>query len=218
VFDYNEEVAKVAHLRDEPTIGTGSRPAVVVVDFQIAFTEHARCDEHTVSSMEATAVLLDKARASGVPVVYLAVAYDDLTDVPLSWRREDGIFASCRRGAETAAINPIVAMQPGDILVEKTHASGFFNTSLHEVLTDLGIDTVLLTGTSTSGCVRSTAVDAAARSYRVVVVEECCDDWRPVSNAAALYDLADRYADVVHLDEMLAYLDSVTVVETPAGV
>jgi maleamate amidohydrolase len=211
VFDYNEEVAKVEGLRDTPKVGAGTNPAVVVVDFQIAFTEHALCTEHTVESMKATALLADKARSLGIPVVYLAVTYDTLEDVPLTWRKPDGIFSSCQRGKPTVMINPIVAMGTDDLLVEKTHASGFFSTDLHEQLQARGIDTLLMAGTSTSGCVRATAVDAAARSYRVQIIEECCDDWRPVSDAAALYDLADRYADVVHLDAMLTYLDTVPV-------
>jgi maleamate amidohydrolase len=207
MLDYNEEVAKVEHQRDNPTIGLGEKPAVVVVDFQLAFTTHGRSD--TESALAATAKLLEKARAVGVPAIYLAVAYDTMDDVPLAWRREGGIFARCQRGLATGAINPVVAMEPADLLVEKRHASGFYDTGLDEKLKVLGVDTLLMCGTSTSGCVRCTAVDGAARSYRVMIVDECCDDWRPVSTAAALYDLADRYADVVHLEQMLEYLDRV---------
>jgi maleamate amidohydrolase len=207
MLDYNEEVAKVEHLRDIAKIGLGAKPAVVVVDFQLAFTQHGRSD--TDARLRATAQLLEKARAAGVPVVYLAVAYDTMEDVPLAWRREGGIFSRCQRGLATGAMNPIVAMQPSDLLVEKRHASGFYDTDLDEKLQTLGVDTLLTCGTSTSGCVRSTAVDGAARSYRVMIVDECCDDWRPVSTAAALYDLADRYADVVYLEQMLDYLDKV---------
>ena len=215
MLDYNEEVAKVEHLRDNPKIGLGSKPAVVVVDFQLAFTTHGRSD--TESALRATAKLLEAARAAGVPVIYLAVAYDTMDDVPLAWRREGGIFGRCQRGLPTGAINPVVAMEPTDILVEKRHASGFYDTDLDEKLTALGVDTLLMCGTSTSGCVRCTAVDGAARSYRVMIVDECCDDWRPVSTAAALYDLGDRYADVVHLEPMLGYLDRVAAPAT-AGV
>lgn len=211
MLDYNEEVAMVEHLRDRPKIGLGAKPAVVVVDFQLAFTTHGRSD--TESTLRATAKLLEKARAVGVPVVYLAVAYDTLDEVPLAWRREDGIFSRCQRGLASAAINPVVAMEPADLRVDKRHASGFYDTDLDEKLKALGVDTLLLCGTSTSGCVRSTAVDGAARSYRVMIVDECCDDWRPLSTAAALYDLADRYADVVLLEQMLSYLEMVEHVE-----
>jgi maleamate amidohydrolase len=207
MLDYNEEVAKVEQLRDNPKIGLGEKPAVVVVDFQLAFTTHGQSD--TESTLRATAKLLEKARAVGVPVVYLTVAYDTMDDVPLAWRREGEIFSRCQRGLATGAINPIVAMEPADLLVEKRHASGFYDTDLDEKLKVLGVDTLLMCGTSTSGCVRSTAVDGAARSYRVMIVDECCDDWRPLSTAAALYDLADRYADVVHLEPVLEYLDKV---------
>ena len=207
MLDYNEEVAMVEHLRDNPKIGLGEKPAVVVVDFQLAFTTHGQSD--TESTLRATAKLLEKARAVGVPVVYLAVAYNTMDEVPLAWRREDGIFSRCQRGLATAVINPVVAMEPTDLLVDKRHASGFYDTDLDEKLKALRVDTLLMCGTSTSGCVRSTAVDGAARSYRVMIVEECCDDWRPLSSAAALYDLADRYADVVLLEQMLTYLDKV---------
>lgn len=217
MYDYNDEVAKVEHLRDNPKVGLGDKPAVVVVDFQLAFTTHGRSD--TDSKLHATAQLLQKARSVGVPVIYACVTYDTLEDVPLTWRRENGIFSRCQRDLPSWQLNPIVAKQDGDVVVEKRHASGFYDTNLDATLTELGVDTLLVAGTSTSGCVRSTVVDGAARSYRVMVVDECCDDWRPVSTAAALYDLADRYADVVHLESILAYLDKVgTPAAVPVGV
>jgi maleamate amidohydrolase len=215
MYDYNEEVAKVEHLRDNQKVGLGDKPAVLVVDFQLAFTTHGRSD--TDSKLHATAQLLEKARAVGVPVIYACVTYDTIEDVPLTWRRENGIFSRCQRDLPSWQLNPIVAKEEGDIVVEKRHASGFYDTVLHDKLRELGVDTLLVTGTSTSGCVRATVVDGAARSYRVMVVDEGCDDWRPVSTAAALYDLAERYADVVHLDQMLEYLDRVAAPAT-AGV
>ena len=180
----------------------------MIVDFQLAFTEPIK-HEGTTSALKATAALVEKARAAGVPVIYLGIWYDSLEDVPLSWRRENGIYARCKRGLPSTEMNPIVATADGDIIVEKRHASGFYDTILDERLKELGVDTLLMCGTSTSGCVRGTAVDGAARSYRVMIVDECCDDWRPVSTAAALYDLGERYADVVHLDQMLDYLDKI---------
>jgi maleamate amidohydrolase len=207
MYDYNEEVAKVDHLRDNPKVGLGDKPAVVVVDFQLAFTTHGRSD--TDGKLHATAQMLEKARAAGVPIFYACVTYDTLADVPLTWRREDGIYSRCQRDLPSWQLNPIVAKEDGDVIIEKRHASAFYDTTLDAQLQELGIDTLLVAGTSTSGCVRSTVVDGAARSYRVMVVDECCDDWRPVSDAAALYDLADRYSDVVHLDSILEYLDKV---------
>jgi maleamate amidohydrolase len=215
-MDYNEEVAKVEHLRDTPKIEPGEKPAVVVVDFQLAFTEPIK-HEGTTEALKATATLLEKARAVGVPVIYVGIWYDSLEDVPLFWRREDGIYARCKRGLPSTEMNPLVPVREGDIVVEKRHASGFYDTVLDAKLKELGVDTLLIAGTSTSGCVRCTAVDGAARSYRVMLVDECCDDWRPVSTAAVLYDFADRYGAVVHLDAMLDYLDTVAAPVT-AGV
>jgi maleamate amidohydrolase len=209
--DLNQEMEDViAARRNRTPRGGGSTPAVVVVDFQRAFTESPRCDEHTIDALTCSAELLASAREAGVPVIYLTVIYDNLGDIPLSWRpsvRGDGI-SKCLRGWELTAIHPLVPPQLGDIIVEKHHASGFFGTDLDERLTHLGVDTLLLVGTSTSGCVRATAIDGAARSYRVQVIEECVDDFRLISGEAALDDIAERYGDVIPLKGALEYLDS----------
>ena len=91
----------------------------------------------------------------------------------------------------------------GDIIVEKTVASGFYRTRLDDVVAELGIDEVIMAGTSTSGCVRATVVDAAYRNLRVSVVEECVDDFRTLSGEVSLWDMQDRFGDVVTLASVL---------------
>jgi maleamate amidohydrolase len=210
-IDYNAEIEKsIEYRRNKPLRGAGTKPAVVVVDFQRAFVEGPRHGQETLDALTATAELLSVARESGVPVIYLTVIYDHLTDIPLAWRPEvagEGI-SKCLRGGEMTAIHPIVASQLGDIIVEKYHASGFYGTNLDEILKHLGIDTLIVAGTSTSGCVRSTVIDGAARSYRVQVVEECCDDFRTISTEAALHDLAERYGDVISLKTAIDYFQT----------
>jgi maleamate amidohydrolase len=209
--DLNQEMEDViAARRDLTPRGAGTRPAVVVVDFQRAFTETPRCGQPTIDALTASAELLAAARDADVSVIYLTVIYDDLSDIPLSWRPDikgDGI-SKCLRGWELTAIHPLVAPQLGDIILEKHHASGFFGTDLDGRLTRLGVDTLLVVGTSTSGCVRATAIDGAARSYRVQVIEECVDDFRLISGEAALDDIAERYGDVISLKGALDYLAS----------
>jgi maleamate amidohydrolase len=210
-IDYSAEIEKsIDFRRNKPLRGAGATPAVVVVDFQRAFVEGPRHGQETLDALNATAELLAVARESGVQVIYLTVIYDDLTDIPLCWRPEhvgEGI-SKCLRGDEMTAIHPIVASQLGDIVIEKYAASGFFGTDLDARLQHLGIDTLILAGTSTSGCVRATAVDGAARSYRVQLVEECCDDFRTISTEAALHDLAERYGDVISLKAAIEYFQN----------
>jgi maleamate amidohydrolase len=209
--DFNAEMERTIEFRkSKPLRGAGTNPAVVVVDFQRAFVEGPAFGEPTTNALNATAELLAAARDAKVQVIYLTVIYDYLTDIPLSWRPEyiGETTTKLMRGGEMTEIHPIVASQVGDIVIEKYHASGFYNTDLDEKLRHLGIDTLILAGTSTSGCVRATAVDAAARSYRFQVVEECVDDFRAISSESALHDLAERYGDVISLKDAIGYFES----------
>ncbi len=165
MIDFNAEMEQAIEFRRAKEVrGAGVKPAVVVVDFQRAFTETPRCGEETLDALNATAELLAVARRSEVPVVYLTVIYDHLEDIPLAWRPEvvGRGSSKCLRGGEMTAVHPIVATELGDLIVEKYHASGFYATDLDARLKHLGIDTLIVVGTSTSGCVRATAIDGAA--------------------------------------------------------
>ncbi|GMA30891.1 N-carbamoylsarcosine amidase [Litorihabitans aurantiacus] len=203
-IDWNAEMARVRTARAVRTrVGPGRNPAVVVVDFQVAFTRHAEIGPGTARSLASTAQLLDAARAVGIPVIHLVMVLDDLGDRMLAQRVRSSLTEGCLRGDPRTAIDPAVGAQPGDHVVEKTVASGFFRTRLEGLLAELEVDEIVLAGTSTSGCVRATAVDAAYRSLRVSLVEECCDDFRPLSEQASLWDVQDRFGDVVTLTETL---------------
>ncbi len=202
--DWNDEVERIRDLREKRTkIGPGERPAVVVVDFQRAFTEHEHIGPATAVALARTRTLLEAARLAGVPVIYLVVVLDDLDDRMLAQRVRSSLTERCRRGDPWAEISSVVAPGPQDHVVEKTVASGFYRTNLETLLTELGVDELVMAGTSTSGCVRATVVDAAYRSYRVSVVEECCDDFRVLSGEVSLWDMQDRFADVVPLEATL---------------
>lgn len=203
--DWNTEVERVRRLRAERTrVGHGEHPAVVVVDFQRAFTEHEHIGPETAVTLGHARTLLDAARAAGVPVIYLVMILDDLDDRMLAQRVRSSLTERCGRGDPWTEISPAVPAAPTDHIVEKTVASGFYRTRLDALLTELGTDEVVVIGTSTSGCVRATVVDAAYRSLRVSVVEECCDDFRVLSREASLWDMQDRFGDVVSLEHMLA--------------
>ncbi|MEG3614309.1 isochorismatase family protein [Isoptericola haloaureus] len=202
--DWNAEVETIRRRRAERTkVGPGERPAVVVVDFQRAFTEHENIGPGTAVALEHTQRLLTAARAADVPVIYLVMVLDDLDDRMLAQRVRSSLTERCLRGDPWTEISPVVPPAPQDHVVEKTVASGFWRTRLDDLLAELGVDELVMTGTSTSGCVRATVVDAAYRSLRVSVVEECCDDFRVLSGETSLWDMQDRFGDVVSLDETL---------------
>jgi nicotinamidase-related amidase len=98
--------------------------------------------------------------------------------------------------------------QPGDVVITKQRASAFYGTPLMAHLTQLGIKTVIVCGESTSGCVRASAVDAYSNGFHVVLVEECCFDRSLLSHKVNLFDLHHKYADVLHVDDVLAHLGS----------
>ena len=191
--------------RSKPRHGPGERLAVLVVDMQRAFLPEG--DSVAEAALSANAALLDHARARSVPVVFMKIVLQRLSDL------NPALLARYGDRLVRPYDDPMVQLHPGlrrretDLTIEKGQASAFVGTRLDQELRARGIDTILLTGTSTSGCVRATAVDAASLSYRVLVVEEGVYEPRPLSGDLALWDLADRYADVVSLEEALAIID-----------
>jgi maleamate amidohydrolase len=187
-------------------IGYGQRPAVLVVDFQVAFTDprfalgglpmiHAATDR--------TAGLLELARSKGVPVAACYTAYCSQRDMPL-WKvkavREEFLYG-----------NPCTAMDPrihhrDNFTYCKNAPSMFFQTPLITWLVRQNIDTVIVTGCTTSGCVRATVVDAFSYGFRVQVAADCCGDAEEGPHRDALRDVGRRYADVTDAARVEEYL------------
>ncbi|MBE1494121.1 nicotinamidase-related amidase [Amycolatopsis lexingtonensis] len=182
--------------------GPGRRPAVVVVDLQRHFID---ADPGVSGAVVATAGLLDHARRAAVPVYLVRIGFDDLADADPAWAARFDL-SPLLRGAPGTAFDPRIGPREGDVVVDKRHASAFAGTDLGTRLSEKDIDTVLLCGLTTSGCVRATAVDAASLGLRVEIVLPCVADPRPLSGPVALADLADRYADVISLDEAVRLL------------
>jgi maleamate amidohydrolase len=193
-------------------IGGGRQPAVLVVDFQVAFTEprfplgglamvHAARDR--------TSELLQSARARQVPVAACYTAYCGLADMPL-WKvkavREEFFY-----GHECTKMDPKIH-HPDNFTYCKNAPSMFFQTPLITFLVKQGVDTVIVTGCTTSGCVRATIVDAFSYGFRVLVAEDCCGDADERQHRSNLEDVGRRYADVLPMSEVVAYLEGL-----PAG-
>ncbi|MCP1676404.1 nicotinamidase-related amidase [Natronocella acetinitrilica] len=189
-------------------VGFGASPALVVVDFTIAFTEPGRALGSDVSSaIAATNDLLDVSHASNWPVLFTAIAYSDpnFADAGM-WLAKVGGQEDLRAGSDGVDVDPRLNRTAQDTVIIKKYASAFFGTDLSSRLVTSNVDTVLITGCSTSGCVRATAVDAIQHGFRPIVVREAVADRWEDAHKQALKDLDAKYADVVSLQEALEYL------------
>ncbi len=161
------------------------------------------CGEYAFAAIEPTKRLFSAAREAGLPVFYSTgdARPESKPGAVTATRRQRGaIDASLYR------IRPEFNPQPGDVVITKQRASAFFGTPLSAHLTQLGIRTVILCGESTSGCLRASAVDAHSHGFHVVVVEEGCFDRSLLSHKINLFDLHHKYADVMHVDAVVAEL------------
>ncbi|WP_233160315.1 isochorismatase family protein [Pseudonocardia sp. MH-G8] len=187
----------------------GARPAVVVVDFTYGFTDpqYPTAVDMTAPVL-ATARLLDAARAAGAPVVFTTISYDAAQVAALAWLRKAPGMAALQVGSRLVEIDQRLSPRPDEHLLTKTGASAFFGTALAGHLASVGADTVIVTGATTSGCVRATAVDAVQHGYPVLVPNVCVGDRARAPHDASLFDINEKYGDVVGLDDVLAYLEA----------
>jgi nicotinamidase-related amidase len=202
-------------------VGLGARPAVLVVDVNDTFCGpeelpiaeavqrwRSSCGTVAWDAARNIAQLLAVARRHGVPVIYTTGRAEP--GGRGRWHDKVRPETATRRPPHPYRINRLVQPEPGDIVLEKPKPSAFFATTLVARLMERGVDSLLLCGGTTSGCVRATAVDAFSYDLRTVVVEEGTFDRSDVSHAVALLDLSAKYADVIHLDEACAALEKGT--------
>jgi maleamate amidohydrolase len=201
--------------RDEPAppvgafgraAGFGDRPAVLVVDLNVGFTDPASplaCDLDDV--LVNTRVLLDAARARRVPVLFTTVVYDAVGEAAAAvFLRKVPALRALRPGTRWVEIDPRLGRSESEPVIAKAFASAFFGVPLAAMLA--GRDTLIVCGASTSGCVRATVVDAMQHGLSPIVARECVGDRSARAHEQALADIGGRYGDVVSLDEVLAAL------------
>lgn len=202
-------------------VGFGQRPAILVVDFQRAFTDPefplGRA-EHVANAVAATVRLLEAARPLGVPVAKCVTAYESPRDVPY-WKL-DVLHTDFFQGHPGTEVDPRVHDPGHDFTFVKSGPSIFFETPLKTFLIKHRVDTTIITGCTTSGCIRASIIDAFSSGYRVIVPEECVGDMAPGPHVDNLRDCGRRYADVISLAETLAALEPGTATgraHSPAG-
>ncbi|MHA6796325.1 isochorismatase family protein [Pseudonocardia bannensis] len=187
----------------------GVRPAVLVVDFSYGFTDpQYPTGADMTAAVLATRRLLDAARAAGAPVLYTTIAFDGGQRAALPWLQKAPGLAALRPGTRLVEIDDRVRPADDDTVLVKTGASAFFGTPLPGILAGLRVDTLIVTGATTSGCVRASVVDAVQFGYPVLVPRDCVADRAQGPHEANLFDIGEKYADVVALDDVLDHLRS----------
>jgi maleamate amidohydrolase len=189
--------------------GFGRRPALIVVDVNLGFTDPASplaCPLDDV--VAAIQRLLGESRKAGFPVIYTTVSYTEAD------RRAAAAFIdkvpallTLEAGSRWVEIDPRIAPREDEPVLNKLFASAFHGTALSSFLAAEGCDSLIVTGASTSGCIRATAVDALQHGYRAVVPREAVGDRNPAAHEANLYDIDAKYGDVVTVDEVVAHLE-----------
>jgi maleamate amidohydrolase len=185
-------------------LGWGRRPALVLIDMmQAYFTPGSPFDLGSRAAVDGCVTLLTAARAAGVPVLHTRVTYnDDLSDGGLFVQKVPALAALT---GELGLFVPELTPAAGEVVVVKQYASAFFGTSLAATLTARGIDTTVIAGVSTSGCVRASATDAMQHGFRPIVVADACGDRTAAVHDANLFDLGAKYADVTTVAEAVTH-------------
>lgn len=187
-------------------IGFGSRPCFLVVDFAKGFTDPSTpVGAPLDAEVEATAEVLAAARAAGALVVFMTMGYQpDFSDGGRFVEKVPALRCMVL-GSTWVEIDDRIAPRPGEHVILKKFSSAFLGTNLGLLLSSQRIDTVIIAGCSTSGCVRAAAHDACSYGYRAIVARECVGDRAPEPHEANLFDIDSKYADVVSKDEVIAY-------------
>jgi maleamate amidohydrolase len=207
----DEEARRVySEARLGQAVTMGERPAVLVVDFSCGFTDpECTLGSDLSAEVEATRRLLDAARAMGLPVIFTTIGYEpSLKDGGL-WLQKVPALGDLQVGGRWVEIDPRLEPREDETIVLKKGASAFFGTNLAAILVSQGIDSVVLCGATTSGCIRATAIDLLQHGFPALVPRECVGDRAQAPHEANLFDIQAKYADVVSLDDALAYFESV---------
>jgi nicotinamidase-related amidase len=188
-------------------VGFGQRPALLAVDFITGFTDlRSPLAGELDSQLAATNRLLEPARAAGIPVIFSTVAYDAELQEAGIWIRKIPANGWLVEGSEWVEVDKRLEQRPNETTLVKKYASCFFGTDLAARLVSRRVDTLIITGCTTSGCVRATAVDACSYGFHTIVVEEAVGDRAALPHAASLFDIDAKYGDVVGVAETEAYL------------
>jgi len=189
-------------------LGLGKSPALVIVDFVVGFTDPAHFGGGNIgSAIEKTITLLAFARACNWPVAHTRVVYAaDGSDAGMFARKAPGLL-KLTEDSPLSQIVPELSPRPGELVIRKRQASAFFGTELSSWLIGHGVDTLIVAGCTTSGCVRATVVDSIAHNLRTIVAVDCVGDRAIGPHNANLFDMGQKYADLMDSAEIIGAFD-----------
>lgn len=194
------------HIGFANRVGFGTKPALLIIDCNHGCANPSISPIGIEMSEEIKQIrrLLDLARRKQIPVVHTTVVYSE------GQFRDGGWFIKkvpalevLRPDSKESQIIPELAPETGELVLEKRFPSGFYGTNMHSYLTTCGVDTVIITGNSTSGCVRATVIDAVSAGFRVIVLRQCVADRVAMSHAVNLFDIDSKYGDVIDIDVVI---------------
>jgi maleamate amidohydrolase len=190
----------------------GRRPAILVVDLTRGFTNPEWPTGSDLTDVVlATDRLVAAAHAGQVPIVFTTIAYSQADiDGGCAWLRKAPGLAILHEGSESTELDARLSRRPGDAVVVKQGASAFFGTTVAAMLTARGIDSVIVCGATTSGCVRASCVDAVQYGFSVLVPRECVGDRAPGPHEANLFDIDAKYGDVISVQEAIELVNAVS--------
>lgn len=203
------------------TIEPGSRPALILVDFQYAYVGDDKpildqIDDWPTGggkgawdALRRAVPVLEAARTAGTPVVFSRIGYDHDDTTKNTFASKRGSAATFALGHRGTELVETVARRDSELLLTKTAASAFHETPLQQFLVEHQVDTLLVCGLSTSGCVRATVVDGAAHGYRMITIADCVADRIVASHETALFDIWLKYGSLVSSNAAVAYLSSI---------
>jgi maleamate amidohydrolase len=188
-------------------LGLGRSPALLVVDFVNGFVDpHLFGGGNIAAAAASTLPVLQAFRAAKCPVVFSRIIYaEDGSDATVHCLKVPRLKSLTRSNPASQIIDELAPL-PGEIVVDKRLPSVFFETGLHGLLSGRGVDTIVVTGCTTSGCVRATVLDGLCHGFRPIVPADCVGDRAQSPHEASLFDLSQKYADVVHSQDVTAFL------------
>ena len=199
--DFSKTIS-LSSLESHPT-GLGSSPALLVVDMCRGFIDTSsplgfECKE----LIQANIVLVDRFREMNLPIIFTTTIYRDISEASV-FRSKIPALNILKPGSEETSFLKELSPSSNELLVEKKFASAFFQTNLADELSKMNVDSIIVSGVTTSGCVRATALDSLQNNFLTTVAEDCVGDRNQNAHRANLFDLQAKYADVIHSNQIL---------------
>ncbi len=203
----NREIYKQQNFGNK--IGFGNKPSLLIVDFTNSFADPMILGGGNINeAIQNTKILLDLFRKKQLPVFFTKVILDPKTDNDLLFAQKAPALLEQTIDTNQSDIVKDLTPRNNEVVIEKKQASAFFNTNLKQLLHELEIDTLIITGCTTSGCVRASVVDCISYNIRPIIVQDCVGDRSMESHELSLFEMNSKYGDVIHSNDVTQYVIS----------